>query len=175
MMKPPAIPTGTLDVSTGDRTCTATIESLGTTAAENCGGTTLTGLPSDGMSLSDPFPIDTIAVAITAAAVTYALAISDETLGTPAASDNCSFSVTRAGVPNTMPSCFTEHAGDLHTARWVCDTFSFPGTVNESARSVAGTMSFDPGAGFVSVGGWIDSPTGAYPAVPALTGRSGNG
>src|SRR5262245_56181885 len=41
--KPSAI-TGALDVSTGDRTCTATIESLGTTAASDRGGLTPRGI-----------------------------------------------------------------------------------------------------------------------------------
>jgi hypothetical protein len=31
---------------------------------------------------------------------------------------------------------------------------------------------YDPGAGFVTGGGWIDSPAGAYPADPALTGKA---
>ena len=52
---PPAIRTGTLDVSTGEGTCTATIESLGTTAAEYRGGPTPTGTRSDWPPLADPF------------------------------------------------------------------------------------------------------------------------
>jgi len=174
---PPAISTGTLDVSTGDMTCTATIESLGTTAADNCGGTTLTGLRSVGAPLADPFPIGTTTIAWTITDAAY-----------------------NSGT-------FTDNAGDLHTARWVCDANTFPGMVNESAKTVTGTVSFtaagvhclrlevtdqcgntasmtsiaglqamvvvyDPSAGFVTGGGWIDSPTGAYPAVPALTGSS---
>ena len=173
---PPAISTGTLDVSTGDMTCTATIESLGTTAADNCGGTTLTGLRSVGAPLADPFSIGSTTIAWTT---------------TDAACNS---------------GTFTDNAGDLHTARWVCD--EFPGMVNESAKTVTGTVSFtaagvhcvrlevtdqcgntasttsiaglqamvvvyDPSAGFVTGGGWIDSPTGAYPAVPALTGNFG--
>jgi hypothetical protein len=63
---PPAISTGTLDVSTGDGICTATIESLGTTAADNCGGTTLTGVRSDGAALAAPFSIGTTTIAWTA-------------------------------------------------------------------------------------------------------------
>jgi hypothetical protein len=115
-----------------------------------------------------------------------------------------------AGGTITMSGTFTDNAGDLHTARWVCDALTFPGTVNESAKTVTGTMSFpaagvycvrlevtdqcgntasattiggimamvvvyDPSAGFVTGGGWIDSPTGAYPAVPALTGKANFG
>ena len=34
---------------------------------------------------------------------------------------------------------------------------------------------FDPGAGFVTGGGWITSPAGAYAANPALTGRANFG
>jgi hypothetical protein len=31
---------------------------------------------------------------------------------------------------------------------------------------------YDPSAGFVTGGGWITSPAGAYPADPALTGKA---
>jgi hypothetical protein len=31
---------------------------------------------------------------------------------------------------------------------------------------------YDPSAGFVTGGGWIDSPAGAYSAIPALTGKA---
>jgi predicted extracellular nuclease len=31
---------------------------------------------------------------------------------------------------------------------------------------------YDPGAGFVTGGGWVDSPADAYPADPALTGKA---
>jgi hypothetical protein len=34
---------------------------------------------------------------------------------------------------------------------------------------------FDPGAGFVTGGGWINSPSGAYAADPTLTGRANFG
>jgi len=34
---------------------------------------------------------------------------------------------------------------------------------------------YDPNAGFVTGGGWIDSPTGAYAAGPTLTGRANFG
>ena len=46
--------------------------------------------------------------------------------------------------------------------------------ISDESRSGpwAGMTSFDPSAGFVSVGGWIDSPISAYPAVPALTEKA---
>jgi len=34
---------------------------------------------------------------------------------------------------------------------------------------------YDPNAGFVTGGGWIQSPAGAYPAAPALTGKANFG
>lgn len=34
---------------------------------------------------------------------------------------------------------------------------------------------YDPSAGFVTGGGWIDSPAGAYPADPTLTGKANFG
>ena len=34
---------------------------------------------------------------------------------------------------------------------------------------------YDPSAGFVTGGGWIDSPAGAYTADPSLTGKANFG
>ena len=34
---------------------------------------------------------------------------------------------------------------------------------------------YDPGAGFVTGGGWINSPTGAYTPNPSLTGKANFG
>ena len=132
---PPAITTAALDVPTGEGLCTATIGSLGTTAADNCGGTTLTGTRSDGAPLGDPFPIGitTITwvatdVAGNASSLTQTVKVSDveiptlalpavaeqftgagasscaalvneEALGAPVAGDNCGVTVTRTGVP----------------------------------------------------------------------------
>lgn len=94
---PPAISTAALDVTTGEGLCTATIESLGTTAADQCGGTTLTGTRSDGAPLGEPFPLGSTSItwlAVDAAgntsSATQTVTVSDvelPTLASPAALD----------------------------------------------------------------------------------------
>ncbi|MBK7245505.1 MAG: hypothetical protein IPH98_16970 [Saprospiraceae bacterium] len=34
---------------------------------------------------------------------------------------------------------------------------------------------YDPTGGFITGGGWINSPEGAYPAIPTLTGKANFG
>jgi hypothetical protein len=43
---------------------------------------------------------------------------------------------------------------------------------NAGAPECVVLVVYDPGAGFVTGGGWIDSPKGAYPADPTLTGKA---
>jgi hypothetical protein len=59
--------------------------------------------------------------------------------------------------------------------------FTITLTVTDSKGGGAATASFkyevvyNPNAGFVTGGGWINSPAGAYPANPALTGKANFG
>ena len=48
------------------------------------------------------------------------------------------------------------------------------GTV-DSEPAVTTVVVYDPSGGFVTGGGWIDSPVGAYAAVPSLTGKANFG
>lgn len=51
-------------------------------------------------------------------------------------------------------------------------------TVSDACASASVTRQvvvYDPSAGFVTGGGWITSPAGAYPAVPTLSGRANFG
>jgi len=48
-------------------------------------------------------------------------------------------------------------------------------TANTVGGLTAMVIAYDPNAGFVTGGGWINSPAGAYPAVPALTGAANFG
>lgn len=47
------------------------------------------------------------------------------------------------------------------------------GTATETAS--VPVVVYDPSAGFVTGGGWIDSPAGAYPAAPELSGKASFG
>ena len=53
---------------------------------------------------------------------------------------------------------------------WGTDVFG-----NVGAKSCVLTVWYDPSAGFVTGGGWINSPAGAYSADPTLTGRANFG
>lgn len=87
-------------------------------------------------------------------------------------------------------------SGDTHTTSIACgnSTSASGGTCTYTAAGVytvtatvtdddggsdTGTYQYvvvyDPGAGFVTGGGWITSPAGAYAANPALTGRANFG
>jgi hypothetical protein len=88
-------------------------------------------------------------------------------------------------------------SGDTHTTSIACGnstgasaggdcTYTAAGVYTVTATvtdddggSGSGTLQYvvvyDPGAGFVTGGGWITSPAGAYAANPALTGRANFG
>jgi hypothetical protein len=56
--------------------------------------------------------------------------------------------------------------------------FTVAATVSDACASSTVTRQvvvYDPSAGFVTGGGWITSPVGAYVAAPALTGRANFG
>jgi hypothetical protein len=57
--------------------------------------------------------------------------------------------------------------------------YSVSVTVSDPCASVSQTYEFiviyDPDGGFVTGGGWIDSPAGAYPADPTLVGKANFG
>jgi len=212
---PPSITTANLDAVTSAGVCGATV-TLGTTATDNCSVSSLVGTRSDGAAIDASFPLGVTTITWVATdpagntkSATQTVTVTNPT-PTALVTSPASGALYAAGSTITMSGTFTDNAGDLHTARWVCDALTFPGTVNESAKTVTGTMNFtaagvycvrlevtdqcgntastttigglqamvvvyDPSAGFVTGGGWIDSPTGAYPAVPALTGKANFG
>jgi PKD repeat protein len=81
--------------------------------------------------------------------LTYAWTFGDGATGTDAAPAH---SYTAAGIYNV---CLTVNDGSL-----------------ESALACTLAVVYDPSAGFVTGGGWIDSPAGAYKADETLTGRA---
>jgi hypothetical protein len=90
----------------------------------------------------------------------------------------------------------SEAAARLHVARTICrraerEAITAAGVYNVSLKvtdngGLFGTASavgdltamvvvYDPSAGFVTGGGWINSPAGAYPANPTLVGKANFG
>jgi hypothetical protein len=75
-----------------------------------------------------------------------------------------SYSFTAAGVYGVKLTV-NDGVGGITIANTVSSTNAPP---NLAAQVVV----YDPSAGFVTGGGWIDSPAGAYIANPALTGKA---
>jgi hypothetical protein len=73
-------------------------------------------------------------------------------------SANASYTFTAAGV-YTVKLTVTDSCGAIGTA-----------TTKDSVEFLI--VVYDPSAGFVTGGGWINSPAGAYAANPSLTGKA---
>jgi hypothetical protein len=54
-------------------------------------------------------------------------------------------------------------------------TFTITDSCGASGEGIQYIVFYDPSAGFVTGGGWINSPAGAYPASPLLTGKANFG
>ncbi|HET9250709.1 MAG TPA: HYR domain-containing protein [Candidatus Eisenbacteria bacterium] len=143
---PPSITTANLEASTDAGLCTASFADLVTGAADNCGSLTPAGTRSDGAALGDPFPKGTTTITWTATdaagntatasqTVTVTNATPQVTILTPA-----SGAIYAAGSNISVSGLFTDNAGDLHTARWVCDALTTPATVNEATGAVSGQL-----------------------------------
>jgi len=66
-------------------------------------------------------------------------------------------------------------AGVYRITLTVTDNYGATGTASMIGEFDALVVVYDPDAGFVTGGGWIDSPAGAYLAEPDLAGRAGFG
>lgn len=73
-----------------------------------------------------------------------------------------------ASVSFSVPADVTSDVDEVCV--WATDVFG-----NVGAKSCVLTVWYDPAAGFVTGGGWINSPAGAYSANPSLTGRANFG
>lgn len=74
-----------------------------------------------------------------------------------------------ASATGVMPSHSYSEAGVYDVCLTVNDG------AEDSAEVCTMAVVYDPSAGFVTGGGWIDSPAGAYTADPTLTGRANFG
>jgi parallel beta-helix repeat protein len=68
-----------------------------------------------------------------------------------------------------------ETAGVYAVSLTVTDQYGGSDSENTVAGMPAMVVIYDPNAGFVTGGGWINSPAGAYPASPSLTGKANFG
>ncbi|HET9252428.1 MAG TPA: PKD domain-containing protein, partial [Candidatus Eisenbacteria bacterium] len=66
-------------------------------------------------------------------------------------------------------------AGVYSVSLTVTDNHGAFGTANTVAEFSAMVVIYDPDAGFVTGGGWIPSPAGAYPVDPSLAGKANFG
>src|SRR5262249_30065223 len=79
--------------------------------------------------------------------------------------------VTESGGSGSVADAHTYSAAGVYTVKLTITDDDTGATSVTSGFVVV----FDPSAGFVTGGGWIDSPAGAYPADPTLTGRASFG
>ena len=97
-------------------------------------------------------------------------------------SHSCKFAWDAVGAPDTVVSL----SGSGNTSCFATQTYTVAGvytvgvTVTDDDTSSATTkyeyvVVYDPSAGFVTGGGWIQSPAGAYLAGPTLTGKANFG
>ena len=95
-----------------------------------------------------------------------------------------SFDGSLSSVPDDDPLSYAWDLGDGSTSSEAmpCHSYDATGvynvclTVNDGALDSAPVWTlavvYDPSAGFVTGGGWIDSPEGAYTADPSLSGKA---
>lgn len=85
-------------------------------------------------------------------------------------------SVTQGAGSGTVGDSYTFTAPGVYSVMLtVTDDDGGTGAATTVAGMEALVVVYDPSAGFVTGGGWIDSPTGAYAANPTLTGRANFG
>jgi hypothetical protein len=80
-------------------------------------------------------------------------------------------SVSGGGASGTATGSHTYSMAGVYTVR-VTVTDDDGGSGSRDYQSI---VVYDPSAGFVTGGGWIDSPTGAYMADPLLSGKASFG
>ncbi|HUF49471.1 MAG TPA: PKD domain-containing protein [Longimicrobiales bacterium] len=71
----------------------------------------------------------------------------------------------------TLSSSHMYGAAGVYTVQVTVNDGDLTGSRSSALDNPAYVVVYDPNGGFVTGGGWIDSPAGAYIAEPALTGR----
>ena len=83
--------------------------------------------------------------------------------------------VSEAGGAGTVSAYHAYAAAGVYTVKAVVSDGNLSGTRSSALDVPAFVVVFDPSAGFVTGGGWITSPEGAFPANPVLTGKASFG
>ena len=79
-------------------------------------------------------------------------------------------------TPGSANATYTFTAPGVYTVKLtVNDGCGGSGTANQIGEMDLLVVVYDPSAGFVTGGGWINSPVGAYVADPSLTGKANFG
>jgi len=79
-------------------------------------------------------------------------------------------------TPGTATASYAfDAAGVYHVALTIDDSCGGTATADEMSGMEVLVIVYDPSAGFVTGGGWIDSPPGAYQPDPSLSGRANFG
>jgi probable HAF family extracellular repeat protein len=86
-------------------------------------------------------------------------------------------STTSTDIPSGTSMPATVSGSHAYTAAGVYTvTLTVTDGTGETGQSIYQyVVVYDPGAGFVTGGGWIESPAGAYAAAPALVGKAAFG
>ncbi|WP_185749101.1 vWA domain-containing protein [Humibacillus xanthopallidus] len=97
----------------------------------------------------------------------------------PGTADTHTMTVNWGDGTSTGPSAATSPVGGTHPYA-TAGIFDITVTVADDdggsdSKTCAFVVVFDPNGGFVTGGGWINSPAGAYPADPGASGRANFG
>jgi hypothetical protein len=76
-------------------------------------------------------------------------------------------------IPGSVAGAHLYSAPGVYTVRLYVDDNTAEGGIGSGAFEYV--VVYDPDGGFVTGGGWITSPPGAYPADPLLTGKANFG
>ncbi|HZS08970.1 MAG TPA: lamin tail domain-containing protein [Blastocatellia bacterium] len=158
---------------------TTTVNVVAKDAAGNPAGCTFN------VTVTNPAPAATItgpssgAVYAVNTPVNFTGMFTDAGGGTHAA--NWTFdNIAQAGTVNEATGAVSatqtfDTAGVYLVTLTVSDSCGGSGTANTVGGLTAMVVIYDPDGGYVTGGGWINSPAGAYAANPALTGRASFG
>ena len=83
--------------------------------------------------------------------------------------------VVNEGTGTVTASYSFTAAGVYNVSLTVTDNYGASGTATTVGEFSAMVVIYDPDAGFVTGGGWIDSPAGAYPQDGSLVGKANFG